>query len=99
MNSQLFRDAVEGMHDCKAEFRETVSVEETYEGESVWSGDVYVFDLLDHPTAKVAYAWGEPKPDSENIRVFAVLQEGPVKTAADAVRASILKDYQEQDYE
>ena len=32
-------------------------VHEVFRGETVWQGDVEVFDLTGHPKAKRAYAW------------------------------------------
>ena len=89
------RDAVEGLHGCPATYRETIHVEETFRGEPVWEGDVYVFDLDGHDLAEVAYAWSEPVEGSDRHRYFAVLHAGPVKSAQDAVRASIINDYKE----
>ena len=89
------RDAVEGLHGCPATYRETIPVEETFQGAIVWTGDVYVFDLDGHDLADVAYAWSEPVPESNRHRYFAVLHAGPVKSAQDAVRASIIQDHKE----
>ncbi len=90
-----FRDAVEGLHGCPATYRETIHVEETFQGAIVWTGNVYVFDLDGHDLADVAYAWSEPVEGSDRHRYFAVLHAGPVKSAQDAVRASIIQDHRE----
>ena len=87
------RQAVEGMHECRATLREVAHVHEKFEGETVWEGDVAVFDLRDHPTARNAYAWSDPVPGSDRRRFYAVLHAGPVQSPADAVRASILQSY------
>ena len=50
-------------------------------------GEVLVFDLVEHPTARKCYAW---EVDSE-VRV--VLHEGPVEGPLAAVRASIVSDH------
>ena len=70
--------SVEVQHECRAVFRDSVRIREEYEGEAVWDGDVYVFDLTDHPTAEVAYA---------------VLHTGPVDSPEKAVRAAIVSEY------
>jgi hypothetical protein len=49
-----------------------------------WEGEVLIFGLLDHPTAKLCYAW------EIDGKVTAVLAEGPVESASDAVRAWIM---------
>jgi hypothetical protein len=58
---------------------------------------VEVFALEGHPDAERAYAWEEP-PEEEGgkARVFAVLEAGPVKSAADAVRASLIQRERER---
>ena len=53
-------------------------------------GDVEAFTLLGHPKAQKAHAWSEGQDDKE--RFFAVLELPPVKSATDAVRASIVAD-------
>jgi hypothetical protein len=68
-------------------------VKEVFEGETVWEGVVEVFDLEDHPRAKRCYAWSYEVDDSKKRRFFAVLHHGPVKSARDAVRAAIAKEF------
>ena len=88
-----YQQAVEGLHECKATFKDIIEVRESFEDESVWAGDVYVFDLEDHPKAKIAYAWSSPIKGSNNRQFYAVLHIPPVQSAQDAVRAAILRDY------
>ena len=70
---------------------------ETHENETVWDGDVHVYSLEGNPQTDTCYAWAEPSTTPGKDRVFIVLKVDPVKTAADAVRASILRDFQESD--
>src|SRR5205807_10366043 len=37
---------------------ETVPVKEVFKGETMWDGEVEVFDLADHPKTDRVYAWG-----------------------------------------
>ena len=46
-----------GFLNCGAIHRDTVSVHEVFKGETVWRGDVEVFDLTGHPKAKRCYGW------------------------------------------
>jgi hypothetical protein len=87
---QLF---VEGLHNCKAKYKEKIHVTEKFKGDVVWDGDAYVFTLIDHPKAKIAYAWSSPVKGSSKRRFYAVLRAKPITTALDAVRASIANDY------
>lgn len=97
MEIESLAQAVEGLHSCKAVFDEKTLVRETHRGNLVWEGEVYTFALSDHPTAKLAYAWFSPIEGSDKRKFYAVLHEGPVKSPADAVKAAIVKDYQESE--
>lgn len=88
---EALQQAVEGLHDCRASFNRTEQVTETFQGQTAWEGTVHVFDLQGHETASVAYAWSEPVGGSEKRRFYAILKAGPVKSSADAVRASIVE--------
>lgn len=83
------RRAIRDLHGCESNFIRSEHVRETFEGETVWEGDVEVFALLDHPKASVAYAWAH-ETDAGGKRYVAVLGLPPVKSAVDAVRASIV---------
>lgn len=89
-------EAIERVHDGKAAFVRTEHVHETHAGETVWEGDVHVYSLEGHPEADTCYAWAEPNEKTGLHRIFAVLRLAPIKTAADAVRASILADYRDE---
>lgn len=85
--------AVSQLHNCGAIWRETVPVHEVFRGQTVWQGEVEVFDLTNHPKAKRAYAWSHlDKPDDRDERFVAVLELPPVESAITAVRASIVAD-------
>src|SRR5687767_8132931 len=90
---KALKQAVEGLHNCKAKYKEKTHIQETFDGRLVWDGDVYIFDLKDHPTAKLAYAWSSHLAGTNKRRFYAVLHAPPVKSAQDAVRASIANDY------
>jgi len=81
------------LHGCKAKWIESVPVKETFEGETVWEGVAEAFNFRDHPTGKRCYAWSHRIGHSRKRKFFAVLHEGPVKSARDAVRASIVGEF------
>lgn len=85
--------AVEHLHGTGATWRDTVPVHEVSRGQTVWRGQVEVFDLTSHPKAKRAYAWShrEGKND-EGERFVAVLEIPPVESAKTAVQDSIMAD-------
>ncbi len=76
--------AIRATHGAKSRLERREPVVETFQGETVWEGEVLVFELLGHPTAPRCYAW---EVDGE---VTAVLHEPPVESAQDAVRAAIM---------
>ena len=85
--------AVSQLHNCGAVWRETVPVHEIFRGETVWQGDVEVFDLQDHPQAKRAYGWSHlDGVKDEHTRFVAVLEIPPVDSAVRAVQVQIVKD-------
>jgi len=79
-----FKRAIQATHSAKARLiaREKVYVD--FGGDVAWAGEVLVFELLDHPSAHLCYAW---KGDGQ---VVTVLGGGPVETGRDAVRAAMM---------
>ena len=86
---QALRDAIRHMHGCACRHIETVPVKEDFEGETAWDGDVEVFDLAGHQTARQCYAWGYEN-DAGKRQYVAVLRVPPVESPLTAVRAYIL---------
>ena len=85
------------MHGCAAVWRETVPVHEVFRGETVWKGEVEVYDLTGHPKAKRAYAWSYVEGENdEGERFVAVLEIPPVDSAVMAVRVQAVKDSREK---
>ena len=81
------------MHNCGAVYRETVPVHEVFRGQTVWQGEVEVFDLFNHPKAETCYAWSHAEgPDDKGERFVTVLEIPPVESPVTAVRASIVAD-------
>lgn len=81
----VFRKAIRATHGVEAQLTGRERVHETFEDETVWEGEVLVFQLQDHSEATRCYAW---EVDGE---VTAVLAVGPIQSAADAVRAAIIE--------
>jgi hypothetical protein len=72
---------------------ETVPVHEVFRGETVWKGEVEVFELSGHPKAKRCYAWiHKDGKDDQDERAVAVLKIPPVVSPQTAVRVSIVAD-------
>ena len=80
-----FQHAIRQTHGAKKiQFVHREPVVETFEGETVWEGEVLVFMLSGHPSATICYAW------EVDGQVTAVLHTGPIDSPREAVRASIL---------
>ncbi len=63
----------------------------------MWEGEVEVFDLPDLPDVSRVYAWAHDTDlVDEPKRTVTVLHIPPVTSPEAAVRASIVKDYREQ---
>ncbi len=50
------REAVEGMHRCKATYQGSEHVKEKFQGGPVWEGDVHTFALSGHAKARECFA-------------------------------------------
>ena len=85
--------AVSQFKNCAPTCFKPVPVRKVFRGETIWQGDVEVFDLQGHPKAKHAYAWGhlDGKHD-QRTRFVAVLEIPPVDSAQKAVQVQIVKD-------
>lgn len=82
--TEAFQRAIRSTHGAGAHLVARMDVDEHFDGEPVWQGEVLIFELSGHPTATRCYAW---EVDGE---VTAVLHEGPVDSPAAAVRAAIV---------
>lgn len=80
------------LHGCEATYLETVPVREEFQGETVWEGDVEVFELSGHPKATRGYGWGYTTSESGGRRYFTVLELPPVDSPQTAVKAAIMSE-------
>lgn len=79
------------LHNCAVAYRETVHVHEIFQDQTVWQGDVEIFDLTGHPKANRAYGWSRRDDvKDETERFVTVLELSPVTSPVTAVRASIM---------
>jgi hypothetical protein len=80
------------LHNCDAEYVETVPVVEEFQGETIFQGDVEVFDIRGHPKATRGYGWGYVTSESGGRRYFTVLELPPVDSPQTAVKAAIMSE-------
>jgi hypothetical protein len=87
-------DAIRHLEGCEAEWVESVPVHETHETQTVWEGEVQVFDLLKHPKGvKRAYAWSH-STEGARRQFHVVLHLPPVDGPVMAVKTAIYAEYQ-----
>ena len=87
------KQAVESQYGGTATLVQSVPVIEGFRGATVWEGIVEVFDLHDHPTASVVYAWTHKTDNPESPRHVMVLHVDPVTSPELAVRAAIVQEF------
>jgi hypothetical protein len=76
---------IEHLHSCGAIHRKTVPVHEVFKGKTIWQGDVEVFELVKHPTAKRCYGWSYGEPEE----FITILELPPVTDAQSAVKVGV----------
>ena len=81
------KTAIRETNGCDSRHVKSVPVTEVYKGEIAWDGIVEVFDLIDHPKAKRAFAWSYREGDQDKITV--VLGIPPVDSPHGAVMIAI----------
>ena len=87
-------NVIRKLHGSEATHVETVPIKEMFQGQTVWEGEVEVFDLEGHPKANRVYAWAHETDDADRPkRHVTVLHVPPVTSPELAVRASIIQDY------
>ena len=85
--------AIQESHGCSAIHRETFFVYEAFSGDIVWEGEVEVFEITGHPTAKRCYGWLQGKGiDDQGERFVTILEIPPVVSPEIAVRTSIVSN-------
>jgi|GraSoiStandDraft_4_1057263.scaffolds.fasta_scaffold457029_2 hypothetical protein len=88
------RALIRERYKCEAIHRRTAAVEEKFSDQPTWKGEVEVFFLPDHPTAKRCYVWELEIPGE-----FQIVFETPptVIGPATAVRAAMEKQVKSLD--
>ena len=92
-----FHHLIEIIHHkfgCEAQWLRSERVRQEWRGQTVWEGDVQVFAVKGCPTAEIAYAWSW-QTEHGSARSTAILNEGPVMSASDAVRSATAVGYEQ----
>lgn len=88
---EALRRAIRRLHGCDSSHIRSEAVHETFRGETAWDGVVEIFAVHGADGAEEAYAWSH-ETDAGGRRYVAVLKQGPIKSARDAVRAAIVAE-------
>src|SRR5258708_22655879 len=89
---------IRDLHGAEPMHVKTVPVKEVFQGQTVWEGDVEVFDLEGHPKAERVYAWSHVAgEDDEQKRYVTVLHIPPVDSPQTAVKLAIVQKYREHE--
>ena len=92
------QDVIRKLHGSEATHIETVPIKETHQGQTVWEGQVEVFDLHDHPQTSRVYAWTHETDNADTPRrTVTVLHVPPVTSPRRAVQVSIVQAFREQE--
>ena len=92
------QEAIRHLYHAEPIHVETVPVHEEFQGQTVWEGEVEVFDLADFAETNRVYAWSyETNEVDAPKRTATVLHVPPVTSPKLAVRASIVRDYRERE--
>lgn len=85
--------AILNLHGCTSTYIETVPVHEEYQGQTVWQGEVEVFEIEGHPKATRAYGWGHASGEDDQARRYVtVLELPPVDSPQTAVKAAVMSE-------
>ncbi len=81
--------AIMQLHGCSAIWHKTVPVHEVLRDQTVWKGDVEVFNLKGHPKAKRCYGWSQCNVKNDEAERFVIVLEiTPVESASTALQFS-----------
>lgn len=88
------QDVIKRLYGVESIYIETVPVKEVFGGETMWEGEVEVFDVPNLAQADRVYAWAYDyeDPDKETQHVT-VLQIPPATTPQNAVKAAIIAEH------
>ena len=92
MDYREYRDelltAIENRAKCGAVYLQTQPVKLSMDGKALWKGKVEVFQLKDHPLAKLAFGWGVEN-DQKKMEYVTVIGIPPLDSPLSAVKAFV----------
>jgi len=89
------RDVIRRLHSVESKHVESVPVKEMFQGKTAREGIVEVFDIRGDSRTNRIYAWAYETDNPKKPRHVTVLHLGPVTSPVLAVRAAIVKEFQD----
>jgi hypothetical protein len=83
------------LHGCDSVYVQSVTIHERFQEQTVWKGEVEVFDLRNHADSNRCFAWSY-NSDGGGEQIVTVLEKPPIVTAELAVRAAIVDQYRKK---
>ena len=91
----LLQLTIQQKHNCVAVHRESVPVHEALDEQTIWKGEVEVFDVTGHAETDTCYAWSHAGTHKGvGVKLITVLGKRPVDSASMAVRTAIFYNVQ-----
>ena len=88
---EQLKELIEREYGTTAKHVETVPVHETFENETIWDGEVEVFEVPEFPDADLVFAWAFD--DDSGQQQITVAQIPPATTPENAVKAYLVSQY------
>ncbi len=88
---EQLKELIEHEYATTAKHVETVAVHEMFQGETIWDGEVEVFEVPEFPNADRVFAWAFD--DDSGEQQVTVAQIPPATTPENAVKAYLVSQY------
>jgi hypothetical protein len=88
---ERLKEIIEREYSTTAKHVETVPVHEIFEGETIWDGEVEVFEVPEYSEGDRVFAWAFEDDNCE--QQITIAQIPPATTPENAVKAYIVSQY------
>ncbi len=96
------QNAIQYLYHCDSKHVGTIAVTERFLAfgcDTLWQGEVEVFEISGHAKARRAYAWlHRVEGEQRQLRYVAVLEVEPITSAEEAVKAAIAAEFASRDF-
>jgi hypothetical protein len=85
---ETLKQTIHENHDCTVTHLQSVWVEETDGAETLWTGQVEIFEVQGHAKAKIAYGWWQEDSETGLVTILALTPTLDARKAVQAYRMS-----------